>query len=215
MRQFSHLLRLTAGAVTLAITRPMKYDQERVLRRMPFVFIMVWISGFIFLIPEAATSYPINSMECVLYYELSFTEMVIINSFYAVVMPTTPLIIMVYTYGKIAISLSQGSKTDLTTSGKGRVSLHKAQVHVIQTAAGLSALFLACYTYLYVFQIGSTFFNVPWYPQYHIAVALIIINSCINPYVYCIRYDEFQKRLGEIWYNLKKCCCGAGQKQSE
>ena len=208
---FSSSYNLTAIAVEryLAIANPLKYDEEKVFRRMPIVLVFVWLSGAVFLIPEAVTSHPISETECVLYYQISFAEKVFINAFYTTVDPIIPLLVMAYAYTNIALSLRKSSKASLTSSGKGRVNLHKAQIHIIQTAAFLSVLFFTCWTYLYVIQIGATFFGIPWYPQYHIAVALVIFNSTINPYVYCIRYDEFQNRIAEIFYIFKNMCCSS------
>ena len=98
---------LTAIAVEryLAVANPLQYDTEKVLRRMPLVLMVVYLCGFVFLIPEAVTSYPVSRTECVLYYQVSYNTLVMINVIYCCVNPVIPLVIMVFAYSRIAQTL--------------------------------------------------------------------------------------------------------------
>ena len=192
---------LTAIAIEryLAITRPLQYDEESVLRRMPFVFVVVWLIGFVFDLPEALLSKAVSG-ECVLYYNLSYTYQVVLNIFYSLLSPVVPLIIMAYCYAVIAITLRASSKLHTkAAASSGAADMRRAEIRIIQSTVILSAFFLASYLYMYVIQYGYTFFELGLYPHYHVSIAFIIMNSCINPYVYCIRYDEFQNRVREMF----------------
>ena len=196
--------------VTIAIERflathnPLKYDEERVLNRMPYVVALICFFGFIVALPNLITSYPINITECILFHQTSYTGNLIILLWFTAILFIIPLITMVHCYGKIIYYLYRQSKSEPKTSGTGRVDLQKAQLHIMQTAITVSLIFIVVYTYITVAISGSVFYNIPHFPYYHIGVYLIMFNSSINPYVYCIRYDDFQQRILEICKNTKK-----------
>ena len=198
---FSSSYNLTAIAIEryLVISDPLHHSSYIVLKRMPLVLVMVWFTGIVVIVPEAATSYVINNTECVLYYQITFTEKVAINMFYTLMAPIIPLVIMGYSYTNIVLLLRRSSNVSLRTSSANYASSQRAQIRIIETTVFLSAIFFSCWLYLYVIQIGATFFGIPWYPQYHVAVAMVIFNSTINPYVYFIRYDEFQNRITQMF----------------
>ena len=124
---------------------------------------------------------------------------VIITIVYSVVSILLPLLIMGICYSLIARELRRSSKLTKSTESSKDSKMRNAEVRIIQSTLILSIIYLFCYTYLSVVQFGNMFFAVPSYPHYHIAVALVIINSCINPCVYCLRYDDFQTRLKNMF----------------
>ena len=194
---------LTAIAIEryLAITRPLHYDESRALKRMPLLFGIVWLCGFVLILPEALLAKVVNS-ECVLYYELAYKYQVALNIFYSCISSILPLIVMIFCYANIVKCLRASSKLS-TSKSTGGADMRRAEIRIIQSTAILSAFFLATYCYLYAIQYGYMFFDIELYPQYHISIALIIMNSCINPYVYCLRYDDFQQRIKQM---LCGCC---------
>ena len=191
----------------LATLNPLKYDEERVLHRIPYVVAFVWISGFIVALPNLIPAYPISNTECILFLALSNVEQLMIRLWFTTCLVIVPLVTMVYCYGRIIYYIYRQSKSEPITSGTGRVSLRKAQMHIMQTAITVSLIFIVVYTYNIITIYGLVFYNIPHFPYYHIGVYLIMFNSSINPYVYCIRYDDFQQRILEICRNTKKMCC--------
>ena len=187
----------------LATHNPLKYDEDRVLRRMPYVAAIIWSSGFIVVLPNVITGYPISRSECIICHQVSYAEHWVIHVWYTFFLYLLPLITMVYCYVRIIYYLHRQSKLEPKTSGTGRISLHKAQVHIMQTAVTVSLIFFVIYTYNMIIMYGSIFSNFPRYPYYYVAVCLMILNSSINPYVYCIRYDYFQQRILEICRSTK------------
>ena len=200
--------------VTIAIERlmatynPLKYDEERVLHRMPYVVVLIWLSGgFIVFLPSLFTSYPMSSTECMSYHKKSYAENLVVLIWYSTCIVIIPLVTIVHCYGRIIYYLYQQSKSEPVASGTGRVSLHKAQIHIMQMTITISLIFIVVYIYNTITMYGFVFYHVPSYPYYDIGVCLIMVNSAINPYVYCIRYDDFQQRILEIFRNTKTICC--------
>ena len=187
----------------LAISRPLEYDEETVLHRMPWVMASVWFGSFIVLIPDAIFANFVER-ECVLYSTLSHMGLVLLDVYYILSLMMVPLLAMVFAYAQIVRSLQQGASSfncNINSTGN-RVSLRKAQINIIQTSSSLSAFFLVCWISFWVIAIGNMFFGIPLQPGYHITTILLLCNSCINPYVYCIRYDEFQNRVIMIFRRI-------------
>ena len=191
----------------LATHNPLKYNEDRVLHRMPYVAALIWLSGFIISLPNLITSYPINSTECIPYHNTCYAENLIILFWYTTSLVIVPLVTMVYCYGRIIYHLHRQSKSEPITSGTGRVSLYKAQVHILQMAIMISLFFMVVYIYNTITHYGFVLYHNPRYPYHHIGICLIMVNSSINPYVYCIRYGDFQQRIVEMSRNTKIMCC--------
>ena len=198
--------------VTIAIERllatlnPLKYDEDRVLHRMPYVVALIWISGFIIALPNIIISYPISNLKCIIGYKSSYAGNWVVHIWYTICLYLLPLGMLVYCYVRIISYLHRQSKSEPITSGTGRISLHNAQMHIMQTAVTVSLIFIVIYTYNEIINYGTVFLHMPRYPYYYIAECLIKLNSSINPYVYCIRYDHFQQRILEIFRNTKTYC---------
>ena len=124
---------------------------------------------------------------------------VLVTIVYSLVSIIIPLLVMGTCYALIARVLRKSSTKFKHNSTAAGNKTRASEIRIVQSTVILSCIYLFCWTYLSVVQFGNMFFNVPSYPHYHVAVALVILNSCINPYVYCIRYDDFQYRLKEMF----------------
>ena len=81
--------------------------------------------------------------------------------------------------------------------------LHKAQQNILHVGMILVAAFIVCWSYVTIINIfmvtgKSTYGSNEW----NGAVMMLLVNSCINPFIYTMRYQEFQR-------SAKTLFCGA------
>ena len=92
------------------------------------------------------------------------------------------------------------SSEDTGSTSTGSKKLRKAQRNVIQLCFILLIFFMMCWTYSLV--INLTIILDPYVnfsgTDWNIATLLIVFNSCINPFIYTIRYDEFKNELKRL-----------------
>ena len=79
-------------------------------------------------------------------------------------------------------------------TGPRNLNLNSAQRNVLHVGMVLVAAYVVCWSYLTVLHAmwvhGLTNYrDVKW----KTAIAVILVNSCVNPFIYSIRYKEFQK----------------------
>lgn len=185
----------------LAISKPLQYDADKARRRMPLIAFIVFAFGFSFVLPEVFLAKHVDDKTCISYYQLTLLEVTLLGVFYAIGSPVIPMIIMAYCYTCIAKCLHDSSKQFSNKNEK----IRNAEIRLIQVTGIVTLFYSLSYTYLFIVNFGVLFFNFTHYPQYQISVCLIIVNACINPYIYCIRYDEFQNRIIEIFNGI--CLC--------
>ena len=78
--------------------------------------------------------------------------------------------------------------------------LKKAEVNLYQTCLILMLLFVICWSNN-IIAVGLFLSGVlPDYSgsYYQTSVVLVVLNSCVNPYVYAIRYKEFQDQFKKL-----------------
>ncbi len=112
-----------------------------------------------------------------------------------------PLLIITFAYTRMAIVLRRGVNT---RSGNNVISdtreqrMLKASTKVVKTLLAISLSFIVCWSPNQIFytmyncgvkvDFKSTF--------YHFSVVLAFLNCCVNPLIYSLRYEEFQRELG-------------------
>ena len=109
-----------------------------------------------------------------------------------------PTIVMVFCYIRMGISLY---RSEFASKAK-----RHAQINLFQTCVIMMMTFTLSGTniciYLILFVLG--YYKGMSGDYYTISILLMLFNQCINPYIYCIRYKEFQAQLGKlIGYKVK------------
>ena len=181
----------------------MTYDAEKVFRRLPFVLALAWICGLAIIWVNICNTYTIpgQCMFIVTYnpswlgdalpYYLAIT---------CIIIPTT---IMTYAYIKMGLALrksrafSSGPDSKMSAVAE---KLKKAEVNLYQTCLCLMLLFVICWSNN-IIAVGLFLSGVlPDYSgtYYQTSVVFVILNSCVNPYVYAIRYKEFQDQAKKL-----------------
>ena len=89
-------------------------------------------------------------------------------------------------------SSSQQSAVEKSTNAS-----RLAQINIFETCLIVTVLFLACWTttetalFMYIIDVYEDLSS----NHYTTGRLLILLNSCLNPYVYTLRYREFKKQL--------------------
>ena len=194
----------------LAVSNPLGYDSDKVKRRLPYIFISIWIGVYIALAIVPATTI-IKDGQCrVAYY--------IIGTFWAkyygihcfVISIVIPLIIMGYCYMKMFLalssSLSMGASSSLDKNASATVHKSRlAQMNIFQTCLTVTVVFVLCWAtnesclMAFILDIYKSFAGT------HCSVGRILIgvNSCLNPYIYALRYTEFKQQLRKLMHLQK------------
>ena len=115
-----------------------------------------------------------------------------------------PMIVMVYCYTNMIIALTQSANN--TRMRNATLAKHQntaqvdklrmAQMNIFQTCFITILFFLSCWlskdSALILYKAGV----YPHLNNYHYAIGrlLIVANSGLNPYIYAIRYKDFQNQ---------------------
>ena len=186
----------------LAIVNPLEYDAERVLSRLKWVFLFVWVLTGIGAMYVPVTTVIVDGA-CLLAYRIigkwAWDYYPIHSMLFALFVPAT---IMIVCYSRMIIALhtsSKNIKSSKNTDSKGNKvdKIRMAQLNIFQTCFIMTLFCLLCWltkdSALLMYTIGQR----PNIGNDHYLVGrlLIVVNSCINPYIYAVRYDDFKDQI--------------------
>ena len=187
-----------------AVTRPLQYDESKVRRRLPIFCIMVWVIAFAIFSPDIIFSRIVEG-ECRANIDIGPSLYKFFFYFWMCTNVILPTIIMLSCYAHMMLYLRKTSQKFQTKSSdaepdKRQQYLKSAQNNVLQTGFILVAMYVICWSYLtlidafIVYKVLGNFSSIEW----NMALALVLGNSCINPFIYSFRYHEFQVGLKNI-----------------
>ena len=177
------------------MTQPLKYDESKVRRRLPVVFVILWIYSIVAILPDYILS-GVDDGHCIL---KVFDEMhigMIVYSFWLLGFLLIPAVVMIATYVLMYRTLSY-STSELSTSSTREKNMKAVQANVIQTCVIVCIFFITTMTYsftcdaLIIHGVLPEYNSVPW----NIGVIGLSLNSSINPFVYTIRYVSLRLRV--------------------
>ena len=177
-----------------AITKPFQYNQEAVVKRLPYALMFSWIMGFVSIITNSIFNRVVDH-RCVPFYTVRESWMVhAIGASILGLCCMVPAVMMIGAYVLIWVSLRSSGNLSNQKSSK---NLRKVQVNLLQTCITLMIMYVLCWTnhsIRFVLRTGNYFPNLSttYYPS---TLSFIILNSCLNPFVYCVRYTEFQEQV--------------------
>ena len=157
-------------------------------------------TGFIINLPGAFLVQVIDDIKICLY--TSHIRYPVLHKVYApysivlnVLLPTT---IMVVAYTRMGLTLY---RSEFSSKDK-----HQAQINLFQTCVIMMVMFTLSGSNIC---IAIMLFAVGFYKDmsgshYTISVILMVFNQCINPYIYCLRYKEFQLQLKQMFCSNEK-----------
>ena len=119
-----------------------------------------------------------------------------------------PVIILVYCYGKIAWILTRRIDSTLQTDGvasktenKIKTKFTTARNNTIKTVLLVGICFIICWVNDEVYYLMSNLgYEVDWNSTYFkFCVTMIYLNCTVNPFVYLIKYQDYQKALRDFF----------------
>ena len=181
-----------------AIMNPLKYDNEKVLRRLPFVFLFTWLINMAALSIAPATSVIQNGV-CLIGWGIIQSPFLL--EYYTthcfVISFVIPITIMIFCYTKMYLALRSSVKLSAAHSLSSKVNrssdsktsaIHKsrlAQVNIFQTCLILATVTTICWVTnvsdLFLYMIG--YYEDLSNDHTNIAWLLLIFSAVLNPYV--------------------------------
>ena len=107
-----------------------------------------------------------------------------------------PIIILIYCYGRIAYVLTRRIDSKLSSSGSND-TFHVARTNTIKTFVTVGLCFVICWSnnqiYYLMYNLG---YKVDWNSTYYNAtVFMVFLNCTVNPFIYLIKYRDYQEAL--------------------
>ena len=116
-----------------------------------------------------------------------------------------PLIILIYCYGRIVWVLTRRIDSKLTSSGPSVDTFQLARTNTIKTLLTVALCFVICWSNVEIYtanyylsndlESGSYWNNT----YFNFTVFMVFLNCTINPFIYLVKYKDFQDA-------LKHCC---------
>ena len=121
-----------------------------------------------------------------------------------------PLAVIIFTYSKIIVELHRRSKVRAGDNNQdARNMLSKANKNVTKTLLLVAVFFAICWipadvSYL-IFNLGL---NVDFVDSTVNVImgAMVVVNICVNPFIYCFTYERFQKQAKKMVFGT---CVGS------
>ncbi|XP_022110741.1 nociceptin receptor-like [Acanthaster planci] len=170
-------------------------------KRLSCTMVGVWICGWLPEAPILWTTYSSND-SCHATWPSHLVQAVtgILILLWELVIPIS---IMIFAYTKVSLELRKRSKARVRNND-ARKMLSKANMNVTKTLVVVAICFAVCwiptdvnYILLNLGLNGNSTDSV----FYQATGAIVVINLCINPIIYCFTYDRFKKQ-------LRKMVCG-------
>ena len=191
----------------LAITRPLTYDEQRIKSKLYILIPAIWISGFVLVLPDPFLFKVEDGMCLYTAGTLSRKIILLIYIYYIfngfIFLGCTMLFL--YAHMGIVIWRSQKLQKQITSKSTTKNdTLGKAQTNIFFTCVVLLVLFMTCWA---VNQLNTMLYVGGAIPfsrtMFDISSLLIVFNSVVNPFIYTIRYEEFQHHLKLLIFGKK------------
>ena len=123
-----------------------------------------------------------------------------------------PVIILIYCYGKIAWILTRRIDSNLENNGRASAAESNinnkfimARNNTIKTVLLVGICFIVCWVhdevYYLMYNLG---YNADWNGTYFkFCITMIYLNCTVNPFVYLIKYQDYQRTLREFCFKEK------------
>ena len=190
-----------------AIVHPLHHSHRFTKRKLYVVMVAIWLLGLAY---NAAYMVPSSDMKgdsCTVFTEWPSETWRNLGGITTVVVQYfIPLGLIGYAYARMALALKAARYSQppvrtmpvILTLSAGLLRydrLTRARQNVIKTLALVSACFVFCWSWNQIYYIT---FNLGYKTNltgsfYHFTVVLVFCNCCINPVVYALKYEHFQR----------------------
>ena len=181
-----------------AVVNPLHYNSEKLKKRLPLIFIAEWAVVSILLSIFSATTVYENGT-CILIKRMHGTIFMDIIPPYLVIFSIgIPVPTMIICYARMLNVLRNATRptgtTSVTTNSK---AIRAAQINLFQTCIIMLIFFLAAWitdqSAVLLLHFGT--YNTLKTTHFTISRLMMFIASTSNPYIWAIRYDDFQKQM--------------------
>ena len=140
----------------------------------------------------------------------AFWQSLLFSSIFGVFLITIqfiiPFIILIYCYGRIVWILSRRIDSNLQTSDTQTEKFLLARKNTIKTFLLVGLCFVICWSnnqvYYLMYNLG---YNVDWNGIYfQFTVLMVFLNCTVNPFIYLIKYQDYQSALKKLFACGKK-----------
>ncbi len=118
-----------------------------------------------------------------------------------------PLGVIIFSYAKIILELRKRSRARAGDNNQdARNMLTRANINVIKTLLVVAIFFVICWT---PSAVNNALYNLGLMTNFAVPIldAIVVLNLCINPFIYCFTYERFQKQ-------VKEMLCGGCQRNA-
>ena len=152
----------------------------------------------IFLSNNSHALFQVVAEQCLLY---SFWPSPLFNNswgvFLFIITFLIPLIILVYCYGRILWILTRRIGSNLNNSCTYADKFQVARTNTIKTLLIVALCFIICWVnnevYYLMYNLG---YAADWNSMYYqFTVVMVFLNCTINPFIYIIKYKDYQTAL--------------------
>ncbi len=129
-----------------------------------------------------------------------------------------PLIVLIFVYGRIAYVLHKRIQVNKIQAINNAIAqqpkedkMSRGRKNTVKTMFLVSVSFLLCWVwnqvYFFLQNVGlPADFSSNFY---HFTVLMVYLNSTINPFIYCLKYEQFQNVAKRLF--CRHCLYGRGQ----
>ena len=108
-----------------------------------------------------------------------------------------PLLILIYCYGRILWVLTRRLDSQLNNTGTQSDVFQLARRNTVKTFLIVAVCFVICWSNNQIYYIMGHFgFPVNWNGTYYkFTVLMVFFNCTVNPFIYLVDYQDYQKAL--------------------
>ena len=186
----------------VAICRPIKHRSIFTQKRTKVYCLLVWLSGFLLQLYLPLVHHISPEMVCYFAWPNIAAVQKFVGFYVFFLEFLIPLVIIIAAYTNIWNSLRKRVNSDQVAVA----SFSQAKKNVTVTLFLVGICFVVCWTpdavvYFYFNMGGYYNFQSTFH---HIVMILVLGNMCVNPVVYCLKYDKFRRTLKKLF------CKGSG-----
>ena len=202
----------------LAILHPIWYKSSYSRKKLMLLLLFPWLFGFGFNSSFAVPTSIVVGKKCLIYEKWPSEStrrafgLLLVNVEYII-----PIILQIYMYGRIIFFVRnrvlKGSRATLpviTNDHDTRFQHHakqtnsfwsRAQRNSLKTAAIVSTCFLLCWTCDQIYFLVYLLQKSDHYDTelFSYTLIFVVINSCVNPIIYALKYESFQCAVRELF----------------
>ena len=188
----------------LAITNPFKYNEERLRKKLYWVFPIIWIIGAVIGLPDAFLFQKRDGYCVYILSDWSMKNSLLLFSYYvfsSFLIPGATMVVLYILMGITLLKSRESQKQMIRTINKKADTIAKARYTIFITCLILLVFYMASWTWNLTFTmlwIGGLI--SPPETMFALSTLVIIFNSAVNPFIYIMRYKEFQKHTKILFY---------------